>query len=131
MEICVSLNEKTFADYLQISKNLDFVEIRLDLFNFSDIELQQLLNLNSKFIVSFLDTKMQEVANVEKLKKAIDFGADIIDVDFNISKKNIKNIIEYARLKKCETIISYHNFNETPIKKKLNEIINRIKKFNS
>ena len=130
MKLCVSLNENTFADYLQAAQKFDFIELRLDLFNFTDQELHQLLKQKSKNIVSYLDAKTQEFTKIEKLKKAVDFGADIIDIDFNTSKQNIKNIIEYANKKKCKTIISYHNFNETPSIKKLNEIIKNTKEFN-
>ncbi len=129
MIICVSLNEKTFADYKKTAQKYDFVELRLDLFNFSDEELNKLLELKTKFIVSFLDTKTLETKKTEKLKQAIKLGADIIDIDINISEKNIKNLVSYTKQNNCKTIISYHNFNKTPETETLENIINKINKF--
>ncbi len=130
MKLCVSLNPENFNEYLKLAKNYNFVELRLDLFDFTNNELKQLLNLKSKFIVSFIDNKTNDNIKIQKLKQAVKLGADIIDIDVNINNKNIKELKQFADLNNCKTIISYHNFNNTPAFSELIQIVSKIKQFN-
>lgn len=130
MKICVSLNESNFENYLASAKLFDFIELRLDLYNFSDNKLSKILALNKKTIVSFLGDKSSNF-KFARLKKAINLGADFIDIDDNLPNNLVLELIEYSKNNNCKSIVSYHNFKCTPNVAELKKIINNIKSKNS
>ncbi len=104
-------------------------EIRYDYLINNEIPLDDLLNTLSKikypYIFTFRSYKeggMYNISDLDRLKiidEAIDYKPTIIDVELYLfydetTKDYARNIIKKCRDNGIYTIISYHNFNETP-----------------
>ena len=129
--LCVSIANKTFAECMSISKNADLVELRLDLLNLNLDELKQLFDLDTKYIIT---NRLGDFINEQGsafLKNIIDLGADFIDVELEENNEYLSDLIEFTKFSKCKLIISYHNFEHTPSKKELQNIIDSAKKQNA
>jgi len=129
--LCVSIANKTFAECMSISKNADLVELRLDLLNLNLDELKQLFDLDTKYIIT---NRLGDFINEQGsafLKNIIDLGADFIDVELEENNEYLSDLIEFTKSSKCKLIISYHNFEHTPSKKELQNIIDSAKKQNA
>jgi len=98
----------------------DLIEIRLDYFKkISDDELVKLLEIIELPKIFTVRKKEEgghlqssEDERIEFLKKCIEFKPEFIDIEYNTS--NIKELLKLAKNLSVQTIISYHNFSNTP-----------------
>ena len=117
---CACIGETTIDEAIETIKKAekqgaDLIELRID---FLDKEEKQ----NIGKIIS--NSKLPLIAtnrggNQKILIKAIKSGAKHIDMDINEIDKDVLN---FAKNKKCKIILSYHNFENTPSIKRLIEI---------
>jgi 3-dehydroquinate dehydratase-1 len=128
--LCVSIANKNFNECLEIAKNSDLVELRLDLLELNFDELKELFKLDAKFIITHrLGGFINEQAS-SFLKNIIDLDPDYIDVEIEQENKYIDSLIDYAKNTNCKIIFSYHNYEHTPSKIDLQSIIDNAKKQN-
>ncbi len=129
-KLCVSLSEKDFTACYHIAESTELAELRMDLVQFSDIQLKKLFLLKTKFIVTCRHRKIDDVNRAVLLKKAIDMGAIYVDIEIDADLDYQREMLAYAEKNHCKTIVSYHNFTITPPEIDLQEIIRRGKKLN-
>ena len=129
-KFCVTLSENNFSACYQAAKDAKLAELRLDLVHLSEPELKKLFGLKTKFIVTYRSGKTDDAKRKDLLKETIDLGADYVDVEIDSIPDFQKEILGYAKEKKCQPIISYHNFTATPPVEKLQAIIDVAKKLN-
>lgn len=117
--ICVCLCETDFEKCLDMSKKYDMAEIRLDLTSFGKPEIEKIFSSGAKLIATYRPGNISENERKEMLKMAINAGATYVDVEFETDFGFKKDIITAALNKKCDVIISYHNFEFTPPREQL------------
>jgi len=98
-------------------------EIRLDLCNFDSEEIEEIFSLPVKFVATHRPTSLPDDERMALLKKAIDTGADYVDIEYESSPEYRNELVSYARSKGCNVIISYHHYQETPSFEAMQNII--------
>ena len=125
--ICVSLAHITFADLQAVVSELDMIELRLDLLQFSDKEYQQIYTFEKDVIATYRKGNLDDKIRIKALQKQMIWGAKYVDIDINNDIDFIKDIFLLAQQYKCKTILSYHNFEQTPDTKELELLIKKSK----
>ncbi|MBI5223762.1 type I 3-dehydroquinate dehydratase [Candidatus Micrarchaeota archaeon] len=127
--ICVSLAAKNTEEAIAALKNQKFAEIRLDGLEVGNTkEVREIVtfarNNNKKLIATCrASQKRNEAKRVELLLEAIASGANYVDVEIETQEEHRKRIVEEAKKKKCQVIVSYHNYEKTPSVQELEKII--------
>ena len=121
--ICTSIASVSFEETKSLIQEATMAEIRLDLLDFSMEEIETIFS-NSKIplIATYRPGKISEKERLGILKKTIEFGAKYIDVEIE-SLPDFKKEIVRAAKGKCEVIISYHNYEITPVRYELEVIV--------
>ncbi len=129
-KICVPIKEKKNKKVIkrieEASKSADIIEIWLD--QIQDLNLPKLFEIKTRpYLVVVKDKGEKGLFNgsiddkIELLNQCIDLGAEYVDISFDTDIQYIN------RLKKCNLILSYHNFSATPETEHLNTIIKEMK----
>jgi 3-dehydroquinate dehydratase-1 len=121
--ICTAISDKDIRKVKKQLSNAEMAEIRLDLTGFSLEEISEIFTLPLPFVVTFRPGKYDEEYRKQMIQHAIKSGALYVDIELEAPVTYINEMIEYAHPNKCEVIISYHNYEETPDKQKLEEIV--------
>lgn len=99
-------------------------EIRIDL---CGLDEKSVADVFSQVSVPTIATCRPDFCDDEKraklLKTAILSGATYVDVEIESQEKFKKEILDFAHKKGSKCIISYHNYEETPTRQELQEII--------
>lgn len=69
---------------------------------------------------------LTETERIQFLKHAIDNGAKMVDIEIETSKNLVDELLHYAHEKQITSIISYHNYIETPDKQELEKIVQKM-----
>jgi 3-dehydroquinate dehydratase type I len=123
MKICVPIQEnsrKAAQKRLkELSEKADLAEIWLD--QIQDIDIKTLLKDKPLPIVAVCKRPAEKgrfkggfETLAEMLQKAIEAGADYVDLPLDMPEKLNKKIVQKARKKGCKVIISHHDFKKTP-----------------
>lgn len=121
--ICTSINTIAYKECIELIPSLEMAEIRLDCNNFSMKELENIFSLSTPLIATFRPNKLGKEERKKALIKAIHSGASYVDIEYEEKEKYKQDIISIALHKNCKVIISYHNFEITPKKEILKEIV--------
>jgi len=119
--ICIPIvgptQNKSLEDIAMAEPLADFLELRLDLMK--DYDLGALLQAATKPCIVTNRTKREggqfagtEEERVNILKKAMDAGAEYVDIETSTPKELLKPFLESGH--KSKIILSYHNFTDTP-----------------
>jgi 3-dehydroquinate dehydratase I len=127
--ICVSLGSYSFEECLNVLKNADFAEIRIDLLNFSDEQLKILFGTKCWTVATCRNDKLSDPERMEKLKLAILAGASFVDIEYEAETDYRNELAAFANANHTKVIISYHDYKKTPLLNELNEIINASKQW--
>ena len=125
--LCVSIANKSFEECVEIIKKNKLVELRLDLLFFNDKQYEQILKLDAEFVVTCRYGESATLDRINVLKNVIDLGANYVDIELEFNNEFFDEIIKYAKQRNCKVIISYHNFEHTPNKKELQNIVDTAK----
>jgi 3-dehydroquinate dehydratase I len=117
--ICVALSETDFDKCLDLSKKFDLAEIRLDMTKFDNPQVQKIFSSGARLIATCRPGDYTDAERTELLKTAIQHGATYVDIEFESELRYKQEIVSAALAKKCDVIISYHNFSFTPSREQL------------
>ena len=121
--ICVSVAERNLESCLSVIKNDKLYEIRLDKIILNEEEIETIFRLPVMLIATCrLGGFYSDEDCLNRLKTAIQSGAKYVDIEYESSETFRNELIELAKKNNCSVIISYHNFQQTPDIKELNEI---------
>jgi len=123
--ICVSLSETDFEKCLELTRKYDLSEIRLDLTGFNKAQVEKLFSSGARLIATYRPENISDNQRKDLLKTAINSGATYVDIEFDADYGFKHEIISSALNKKCDVIISYHNFNQTPSREQLKIIVSQ------
>jgi len=123
--ICVSFGNMSFEKCIETLKICSFAEIRFDLLNFTSNETKQLFNQDCSIIATYRPGNISELLRKEELFKAINYGADYIDLEFDAPSDYFNSLFEKVKNHNTKVIISYHNYSSTPQQDELFSIVEK------
>jgi 3-dehydroquinate dehydratase I len=128
--ICVSIAEPTVRRCLEALQGLDFAEVRIDGMDVTVDDVKEIFSMPSRLVATFMPASSGAKTNKTVdddtrkglLMAAIEAGARYVDVEVQAEEAYKRDIIQKARTHGCKVIISFHDFQATPAKRKLEEI---------
>ncbi len=121
--ICISLADISFDECLEAVRKFEFAELRLDLLNLSDEQIQELFTANKNMIATCRPGSLDEEERKARLVNAIGAGATYVDVEVDSGDAFKTEVIKAARTKDCKIIVSYNDFEKTPQRAELEHIL--------
>jgi 3-dehydroquinate dehydratase I len=112
--LCVSISEPSLKKVLNLIRKSEIAEVRLDLMDLSDQDIEKVFSGESKIIATCFAGKFSDEQRKKKLEKAIESGASYVDIEIDAPDAFKKELISSAHKHNCKVILSYHNFSETP-----------------
>ena len=123
--ICVSILERTVEGLLAALDGVPFAEVRLDPLRPSSAEMKRIFSREARLVATMRPGSLGEDERVSFLVEAITCGADLVDVELEMSRELRTGVIEKANAADCRVIVSFHDFDRTPTKETLETIVNR------
>ncbi len=121
--ICTSIDNTNFDKAFEKISPGELIELRLDLLKITDEQIKNLCSQNAKIIVTFPPSKVSDAERLEKLRKGILAGAELVDLEWNASDEFLEELVPFARGNDCRVIISFHDREKTPVKRELENIV--------
>jgi 3-dehydroquinate dehydratase I len=121
--ICASLGSLSFEECKKALSIAEYAEIRIDLLDLSDDQFRMLFSSKQKTIATCRADNYNDTQRLQKLKSAITSGVGFIDVEFESDELFREQLINFAHSHNVKVIISYHNYESTPDKNALEQII--------
>ncbi|MFW6366286.1 MAG: type I 3-dehydroquinate dehydratase [Spirochaetota bacterium] len=122
--LCVCIAEKNADDVSSALAGCEFAEIRLDAGAFSAADTALLFGRKEvKLIATYRPGNASDETRIEILNAAIDAGAACIDIEVENSDAFKQAVIPRAKEKGVQVIVSYHNYENTPQCRELEEVI--------
>jgi len=120
--ICISIQHIAQLDEIR-ALDTALLELRFDLIKESPEVIMPLVSSGIKIIATCRPGTLDRKKRVQLLKKSIDLGADLIDLEVESDHEYQFELIDYAKKQNREVIISWHNFENTPGKDELGSIL--------
>lgn len=111
--ICVSIQEKDFARCKEILAGCRMAEIRGDLCNFTDEQIEELVEEFPNLLYTHRIAGSTLQTALRQMTLAIKKGVKYVDVEIEAPVDYLEYIKSYARVNGCRLVISYHNFEGT------------------
>ncbi len=121
--LCVSISEPSVKKILNLIKKSEIAEVRLDLMDLSDQDIEKVFSGGGKIIATCLSGKFSDEQRKNKLKKAIESGASYVDIELDAPDGFKKELVSAAHKRNCKVILSYHNFTGTPPTDELSKMV--------
>ncbi len=123
-KICVSVSEPDAGKALAALKGIPFAEVRLDAMKAGASEVRRIFSAKSVLIATCRPgAGRTDDERKSLLFAAIDAGAKYVDVEVDASDAYKSEIAAAAKKKGCTLIISYHNYEKTPSRAELEQIV--------
>jgi 3-phosphoshikimate 1-carboxyvinyltransferase len=126
--ICVSIQNKEFAEIQALLPSLEMAEIRLDRCALSDEEIEQLFSQSDVPLIATC-RMAEEPSAPEILERAIKAGAKYVDLEMEAPAAVGRRIRQACQQWGTVLIRSYHNFDSTPPLSVLESTVERAKTF--
>lgn len=123
--ICVSLKEKNLEELIQILQKIEFAEIRLDSMTIDMASVRNVFSQHPNLIATCRPGHRSNVSRKTQLLTAIKAGAAYVDIEVESENDFKRALIQEAQRQECKIIVSYHNFERTPDRPELEQIITR------
>lgn len=121
--ICISLGNLSFDEIIEAIRGDYIYEIRLDLCTLKKSEIKEVFSRGKQLIATYREGKYNDKERFLFLTNAIESGATYVDIELESSDEYKREITRVAMQNNCKIIISYHNFEKTPERRELKEII--------
>ena len=121
--LCVSISEPSVKKILNLIKKSEIVEVRLDLMDLSDQDIEKVFSGEGRIIATCRAGKFSDEQRKNKLKKAIESGASYVDIEIDAPDGFKRELVSAARKHNCKVILSYHNFTGTPPTDELSKMV--------
>lgn len=124
-KICTSIKEKTVDQCINSLKGLKLAEIRIDeLENMDSNGIKKIFSQPLRLVATCRPGKIEDKKRKELLQEAINAGAKYVDIEVESNDDYEREIIANAKKHNCKAIVSYHNYDKTPARAELEQIIN-------
>lgn len=128
--ICIALGNLSYDDCLHAVNTLNFAEIRLDLLELTHEQVAAVFSANANLIATCRPGKYDDDERQRLLLKAIAFGAAYVDIEMDAADSFKQAVIQAARARGTKIIISYHDFEKTPLREELEYVVHWCSEFN-
>lgn len=112
--ICVSIAESDFNRCKDSLLGCQLAELRIDLTDFSEGEIQELFAMPVDIIATCRPGTKSERQRESLLLTAISSGAAYVDIEVDAKTDYARRITDKAKEHDCKLIVSYHNPEHTP-----------------
>ncbi len=129
--ICVSIANISFDVLMSQISDFEMLELRLDLLDYSEKQYQEIFSTGKPIIATYRYGEADDKLRIEELKKAILLGSDYIDIEIDAKAGFVSEMMTFAQENNCKTVLSFHDFDKTPTKKYLTQIIEDAKNLKS
>jgi len=125
-QVCESFYAENLSEALKsIEKLQNIGELRFDLSGIELDDLQQIISSTEKKLIFTCRTpKIKKIDAITAYQKAIDVGFQYIDIDFFVDGDILQQL---HSLEKTQLIVSFHNYEQTPPKYELINILDELK----
>lgn len=124
--ICVSIGEKSVEACISALEGVEFAEVRLDMVEgIGAGGVKGIFSQGSMGKRLIATLRGEHPKKKELLTAAIEAGAAYVDLDVGEEEGLRKAVIAKAREGGCKVIISFHDFEGTPGKKELEEVVEK------
>jgi len=140
-KICVSLGASDINLLKNLvndslSSNADFIEVRFDYFDKSKMNeaLEVVLDHKEKAVFTCRAPNEGgkytgiEADRVTTLRRLASFRPMLLDVEYNTMTANEDLMDQFTALN-CDTLVSWHNFEQTPSTEELDALLNKMKEY--
>ncbi|GAK52314.1 3-dehydroquinate dehydratase [Candidatus Moduliflexus flocculans] len=128
--ICIALGNLTYDECLHAVNTLDFAEIRLDMLALTHEQVATVFAANSNLIATCRPGKYDDDERQRLLLNAIASGAAYVDIEMDAADAFKQAVIQAARARGTKIIISYHDFEKTPLREELEYVVRWCSEFN-
>ena len=122
--ICAAIINDDLGKIREVEPLVDLFEIRIDLIGDTWEKVVKIINkpwiATNRTIDEGGKWNGNEARRIERLLKAIELGAEMVDVEFRT--KNLKNIVPLVK-KRVKCILSFHDTEKTPSITELKSIV--------
>ncbi|MFQ5940646.1 MAG: type I 3-dehydroquinate dehydratase [Nitrososphaerales archaeon] len=142
-KICVSIgtNDINLLKNMvneSVNNNANFIEVRFDFLDRSVMNdaLEVVLNYKEKSVFTcranneggkYAGTELDRITTLRRLAT---FTPKLLDIEYNTMKENEDLHDQFTALN-CDTLVSWHNFQQTPSKGELVNMINKMKEYSN
>ncbi|MEN8227978.1 MAG: type I 3-dehydroquinate dehydratase [Bacteroidota bacterium] len=105
--------------------DVELVELRVDLIKEDPRAIFAQISRNVKTIVTCRPGEYNEEERIEILKTSMDLGASFIDIEIESAEESLVELVTHAKGCNTEIIVSYHDFEQTPHREALGQLMNR------
>lgn len=123
--ICVSLAEPTAAACLRALEGVELAEIRLDKMRIGPAGVRQIFSRHRRLIATCRPGGLPEEKRRRLLLTAVDAGAAFVDIEIEAEAHFRERLARAAHARNCRVIVSYHDFQKTPARAELEDIVSR------
>jgi 3-dehydroquinate dehydratase-1 len=123
--ICVSLKETDPEILFQVLERIEFAEIRLDGLDASVAGVRDIFARHNNLIATCRPGPRNNKERKVLLSAAIMAGAAYVDIEVENDDSFKNAVIDQARRQGCKVIVSYHNFERTPDRLELEQIVDK------
>lgn len=121
--ICISIADVTVDEACRIIRENELSEVRLDRIKFAESDLEKIFG-SGKTVATFRPVEgIDDNTRKEILKSAIKYGSSYVDIEVENSDSFKSGLKDAASITGCKTIVSYHDYNKTPVMRELEQIL--------
>ena len=122
--ICVSISDCTVEECLALLDGLKLAEIRMEsISGMTDAAAKTIFSGPVKLVAACRPGKMPEGERKKLLLSAIGAGAAYVDIEVDAPDAYKQEIAALAKAKGCKVIASFHDYQKTPVREELEQII--------
>jgi 3-dehydroquinate dehydratase-1 len=121
--ICVAIIESSLDALLTELQDVTFAEVRMEQLRPSLEEVKEIFSLPKKLIATMRPGTVSDEERAQVLVAAVEAGAAYVDVEIESPTWFKEKVIAAARNTDCQAIVSFHDFNRTPDRERLEEIV--------
>ena len=123
--ICTSIASLSYPEIKAKLSSCEMIELRLDKLELSPEQIHELIHSSPvPVLVTYRPGKIPEAERVNLLVAAVESGAEYIDVEIE-SPLPTKRQLHMACKGKAKLVISYHDYERTPVGYELQNIVQR------
>ena len=128
--ICIALGNLSYDACLHAVNTLNFAEVRLDMLELTHEQVAAVFAANANLIATCRPGKYDDDERQRLLLNAIASGAAYVDIEMDAADSFKQAVIQAARARGTKIIISYHDFEKTPLREELDHVVQWCSEFN-
>ncbi len=122
--ICLSIADVSADEAKSLLAKVKLAELRLDRITFDRKDISGLFSSGTETIATCRPAEgMSESDRQDIIIEAVNSGASMVDIEVESGDDFKEEIIKAARKKKCRIIVSYHDYEKTPVMRELEQLL--------